>query len=593
MTYNATGNVATLCVGTSSSPTCASTALPAAYLASGKPLVFGGGSLYNTHPANAGFDEAAYWQGTVLTATQIATFAGFAGNGTPPPPTPTPGPTGSFADWPMYQNDAQHDGYVNDAAITPQTVGSLHLAWEHVGLESITSHEQPVVATNIAGHSAVLYWGGGSTGTVYAFDGISGAQVWTASLGASKDGANGKSLGIRGTGAIGRTHSVVYMPDGQHRVHALMLDGLADTWTPIDIAPTSPPDTNAMHNPIDAGLTLSANGTLYAATSSQSDESPWEGRLVAIDTSTAAQTATFFTVFDPNAAHPYSGAGIWSWGGAALDASENVYVDAGNAETHPSSPFTAAPSEQFGNAEHIVKLSSSLSVLDSVLPPVSNYSTPRDMDYAGTPVIFQPIGCADQLEAATGKSGVLTIYDTNGLANPPLTSITVAPESGDAQNITNPSYSPKTNLLYVSITDTGTVYAGGQPGMVAISFSGCTPSVAWSGTAFGVSSFSNGADRSAPTVTSGGVVLGWAPIDSSGTGGLFALDASSGALLNGGKPIFTANGPARMGAVVDGDWIWLSDSGGDIYGMTTDSSVPTLSSRSTVRRTVPFEGDRN
>jgi hypothetical protein len=84
-----------------------------------------------------------------------------------------------------------------------------------------------------------------------------------------------------------------------------------------------------------------------------------------------------------------------------------------------------------------------------------------------------------------------------------------------------------------------------------------------------------------------------APSTSSGTGGLYALDASSGALLNGGNPLFTTNGPGRMGPIVDGDWIWISDSSGDLYGLTTGSSAPALRGASSAHRTIPIERDRN
>jgi hypothetical protein len=214
------------------------------------------------------------------------------------------------------------------------------------------------------------------------------------------------------------------------------------------------------------------------------------------------------------------------------------------------------------------------------------------MDFSGTPTVFQPIGCADALVAGTGKSGRLSIYDTTTLANPPLLMLTVAETSAGVGNIANPAFSPSTGLLYVNVPDTATTYAGGEPGMIAIGFSGCTPSVVWTGTAFAASSFVSGVSRSAPTVTSGGVVLVMAPVNSTGTGALYALDASSGALLNGGNPIFTANSSARMGPIVDGDWVWVSDSGGDLYGFTTDPSVPALARTSSVRHSVPLERDQ-
>jgi len=64
-------------------------------------------------------------------------------------------------------------------------------------------------------------------------------------------------------------------------------------------------------------------------------------------------------------------------------------------------------------------------------------------------------------------------------------------------------------------------------------------------------------------------------------------------VLNGGNPIFTANGPARMGPIVDGNWVWLSDSTGDLYGLTIDASTPALRNRSTIRRTLQPERDVN
>jgi hypothetical protein len=588
LNYNAASKTATLCVGTSSPATCKSQTLPAAFVPATNPIVFGG---VGYTPSNATFDAAGYWPSTVLTPAQISTIAAYSGMGTP---APSPVPSQTFTDWPMYQNDAQHDGYVNDAAITPQTVGSLHLVWEQTGVESSTSHEQPVAAANIAGHPIVLYLGGAVTGNVYAYDGLSGQNVWTVNIG-SGTMATGKPAGVRGTGAIDRNHSVVYMPDGEHRVHALNLNGLADMWAPVDIAPTSPPDTADEYNLISVGMTLAPNGTLYAATGSAADSSPWEGRLAAINTSTAALTATFYPVYVPTAVAPYSGGGIWDWGGASLDAAGNVYVGVGNAdETATATPFQPAPAQDQGYAEQLVQLTSGLTVSNSALQPLGSYVGVENLDFSGTPVIFQPIGCPDQLEASTGKSGMLTIYDTTMLSNGPLMSITVAETSATADGITNPAYSASTGLLYVSITDTATPYAGGQPGMIAIGFSGCTPSLAWNpGTAFGVSSFSSGGMRSAPTVTSGGVVLITAPVNSSGAGALFALDASSGAVLNGGNPIFTANGPARMGPIVDGNWVWLSDSTGDLYGLTIDASTPALRNRSTVRRTLEPERDVN
>jgi outer membrane protein assembly factor BamB len=134
--------------------------------------------------------------------------------------------------------------------------------------------------------------------------------------------------------------------------------------------------------------------------------------------------------------------------------------------------------------------------------------------------------------------------------------------------------------------------------MVAIDLSTCTPAIAWSA-AFGPDSFSldDTPPRTAPTVTAGGVVFLGAPAGASG-GALWAIDASSGAILNNGQPILTTPNRIRMAPVVSGDWLWLFDNGGDLYGMTLDASVPAVRNRtmderpkrSTYRRVrLPFE----
>lgn len=88
LTYNASSRVGTLCVGNSSSPSCVTGTLPAAYVSSGKPVVFGGGTAY--YPVDATFDEAAFFQGTVLTGSEIDAIAA---NATGAKATPSPVPT--------------------------------------------------------------------------------------------------------------------------------------------------------------------------------------------------------------------------------------------------------------------------------------------------------------------------------------------------------------------------------------------------------------------------------------------------------------------------------------------------------------------
>jgi hypothetical protein len=90
-----------------------------------------------------------------------------------------------------------------------------------------------------------------------------------------------------------------------------------------------------------------------------------------------------------------------------------------------------------------------------------------------------------------------------------------------------------------------------------------------------------------PTVTAGNVVFMGTPCERDSSGGctgtlgtyggaLWALNASSGALLNGGNPIITTPQHIRMGVVVDADWVYLLDNGGDLYGFTIDPNFPPI-----------------
>jgi hypothetical protein len=66
-----------------------------------------------------------------------------------------------------------------------------------------------------------------------------------------------------------------------------------------------------------------------------------------------------------------------------------------------------------------------------------------------------------------------------------------------------------------------------------------------------------------------------------GTGGgaLWALDASSGAVLNGGEPLIITSGPLRMPPTIDGNWVFVLDNNGDMYGLTIDPNYPAVAEK--------------
>jgi len=147
--------------------------------------------------------------------------------------------------------------------------------------------------------------------------------------------------------------------------------------------------------------------------------------------------------------------------------------------------------------------------------------------------------------------------------------------------------------------------------MVAIN-PGCgNPSVVWNA-AFGPDSYepgstiSPGVPRSVPAVSAGGVVFvgtmctvagttcsatTTSSIDrraaaarripeiccspaGSGGGAVWALDASTGAVLNGGTPLIITGAALRMPPTIDGNWLYVLDNNGDLYGLTIDQTVP-------------------
>ena len=414
LTYDASVNAVTLCVGTASPPKCVTKTLPAAYVASGNPVVFGGGTKYA--PASATFDEAAYWQGTVLTSAQIATLAGFAGTGPSPTPTPTPtasllpasptpatsatpAPTPSpapsatvaFNDWPTYGFDAQRSGFnPNTTGITPASIagGQLHLAWQvAVGASAAT---QPIVVTNIAGHQALIVVAGHAS--VYAYDALTGATVWGPSLLGTQplngcgtagvagtvqyDAALGALFVVAGNGAT-PSHPVLY----KLNVNDGSIAGQVDV-TPALLAG----ETVYAHTAVTF-----ANGLLYFGTASSCESASWRGRVVAVDPVAMALVNTFYMTYGVGG-NNFGGGGVWGWGGVSVDPTGNVYAASGNAETPNTldggtiaAPFVSTTDEQAGYAEHLVKRSKTRTIRASTSKSDSRTSTTRASQSSSNP----------------------------------------------------------------------------------------------------------------------------------------------------------------------------------------------------------------
>jgi hypothetical protein len=502
--------------------------------------------------------------------------------------------TPALNDWGTYGYDNQRSGYnPNTTAFTPASILKLHLAWE-IDVYGY-AQAQPLLMTGLGTHQGILAVG--SAGDVKAYDAMTGAKIWQTHLGQQYLDKDCGVSSLGGTMAYDSKNKVLYVPSGndsQTANHMLItrLNPLTGAVTgQVDVTPTLLKGEYVFSH---AALTL-ANGYLYAGTSSSCDDASWRGRVAVIDPVAMKLLNTFYTVYNagpkPGA---YSGGGVWAWGGVSVAPSGgDVFVAVGNADTNtnaggnpgPEAPFKTTDDEQAGYGENIVKLTYNLNHVLAATYPGFNFSVGyEDLDFAGTPVLFQPAGCKDLLAATQGKGGTLVVSDTTALAT--VHTYDLSEPSSGANYIGNPAYSPLTKLLYAAVTShTDSIE---PPGMVAIS--DCGTSILWH-TVFGPDSFTyskadGGAPypRTAPVVTAGGVVLMGTPYGptSSPYTGLWAVDASSGALLNNSKPVFRADGLFRMAPVVSGEWMYVADGDGALYGLTVDPSVPPIKQQGAV-----------
>ncbi len=578
----------------------------------------GSATKYGSGPAMAVGDFIAIYANPAtagpngLTAISYATSAtpfagsplpkGYTGPTPPPTPSPTPSstPPGSAAmvDWPTYGYNNARTGESPDTTITTSNVKTLQLAWSVQNLD-FNIEVQPIVATGvmIGGVSHDVVYVGGGSGTVYAFDAFTGGTpLWTRQLPPGSyacldDNGNPGTpgpFGVAGTFALDRTNGALYVPDGVHTVHALDLATGADKWAPVNVAP-GPSDDGSDENLrefLHTALTFS-NGKIYGGTSSTCDLTPWRGRVFEIDAGSHALT-TFYTVY--NSAPPgqtagaYGGGGVWGWGGVSTDGS-SLYFGVGNTDTSTpqSSPYVAAPSETSGFGEHVVKLSTDLgTVQDSNWPNLS--AVADDIDLSGTPMLFQPPGCTSPLLALQGKQGYLLIYNRSNLSNGPIATFETSPASDASHNLGVPAYSSQTHKLYASLS---TGFNGYSPGMLIVSFAGCTPT-STTQASFGADSDSYGAanPRGTATIANGVAFMG------SPDGILWARDATTGAALwdsnntNGQNTygLQWAANPAgdeiRPGPAVTGGWVFVTamDSG-SLYALRVSGAATSSAQR--------------
>jgi hypothetical protein len=493
-----------------------------------------------------------------------------------------------FNDYPTFGYDNQRDVFnPNSTAITPASLPNLHLAWQTAlnGGSDFTTQTQPVLATEISGHSGVLFVGGG-TGNVYAYDATSGKLLWTKNFGqvTYPCGPRTGYFGIGGTVAYDPgTRSLYVVGNANASLGTYAHDTLyhldAATGAVLGSVDVTPSAAGSDELDISHTSVTLSGGMAYVGTGAFCDISSWRGRVVAIDVPSMTIARTFFTLWDPQnargqGAQPWGGGGVWGWGGVSLDSVGNVFTAVGNADIGGNygtiaPPFVTAPLEYAGNAEAILELGGNLSsVLASNHPtPQTFYTSSYDIDQQGTPVVFTPLGCGTML-AGQGKSGELSLFNESSLSSGPVAQYQMSPSSNVAYFMGEPAYSTATGLVYSNVV-TSAAPSLFAPGMIAVQ-PGCGhPTVAWRA-AFG----SSGVEpRSVPAASAGGVVF-------AGVGtSIWALDATTGAILGGGQPFAQTSGNMRMPVTIDGNWVYVIDNNGNLYGYTTDSRFATVGAK--------------
>ncbi len=514
----------------------------------------------------------------------------------PATPAPTTSAAIAFNDYSTFGYDNERDVFnPNSTAITPASAPAVHLAWQ-ASLNDYNTQTQPILATEIAGHAGVLFVGGGS-GNVYAYDALSGTLIWTTSTGQeaiSGCGSGTSYWGIGGTAAYDPSSKSLYIAgnsspaENAYPTNSLLrLDGASGKILgQANVAPSAVGvgESNYSHT----AVTLSG-GIAYIGTGSTCDISPWRGRVVAVSVPSMVLANTFFTLWDPNNARgagvqAWSGGSVWGWGGVTLDLSGNVLTGVGNAVNDANRgqlqpPFVPAPLEYSGYGETLLEISPDLSTALASSHPIapSMYGgNSVDLDVQGTPLVFAPTGCGPMV-AFQDKAGTLSVYSESQLSSGPAIQYAMGPSNYGGSYLGGPAYSPATGLLYADVASS-TAPSLFAPGLIAIN-PGCgVPSVTWHAS-FGPDSSGAGIPRAVPAASSGGVVFAGTAGNNGSGGSLWMVNAATGALLNGGLPILETSGNLRMPPTIDGNWIFVLDVNGNMYGLTIDPRYKAITAR--------------
>ncbi|MGF6604181.1 outer membrane protein assembly factor BamB [Paraburkholderia sp. GAS448] len=423
----------------------------------------------------------------------------------------TPGaavaPSFTATDWPTFGMNAQRTGNNPvETVLATSNVASLRTHWTtDLGGPILT---QPTLAAgvNINGVLTDVVYAATLQGDMFALNASTGAIIWQQHVApvlttCHDFAASGGHIGFIGTPTIDRTRNQLYIVSGDGFLHAYNLATGAD----LPALHVAIPDAVNISRTFVYGSPTLSGTSLYAATASACDFTPYHGQVVRVSIPDGAILQRWY----PTGVSGPNGGGIWGPGGVSVvRGGTAVYALTGNAFATP---------ENVAFAEHVVKLTSSLAVTASNSQPAP---TTNDADFGATATLFQRRGCPSML-AAFQKTGNLFIYNQATIPSGPLQTLNI---SHGPSSIGLPAYDPVLRQLYIAVPrDSPTGFD--KHGLVALAIgSTCSASVAWQQP---VGKNEGASNPAISPVVANGVVYYADGVASQ----VFAMDARSGQIL--------------------------------------------------------------
>ena len=480
-------------------------------------------------------------------------------------------------DWLMVDHDNVRSGNATDeTTISTSNVTNLKLRWSTVVDGSVTTQPLYVHSVVIGGQTRDITMVGTAGNSLFALDANTGAVIWSRNFGPTtpNNWAIPDGFGIEAPPVIDRATNRVYTvsTDGEFRTLSLV-DG-------TDAAPAFAMITNPATNNVWGGLNKLDNYVYIPTASNGGDVAPWRGQVYQVDVSSTPKLVGDFVVV-PSIPAPNGGGGIWGYGGVSADPTTgNIYAasaDDSNVGSNGDEGYTPY-------SDSVIALNENVGLLGYYqASEPSQYAcdgAPCDLDFASTPIIFNPAGCPTML-AAGNKNGNLYLFRASDLiaSGQPLQilALNVANDSLGSGGVGGvPTYSAANNMLY--ITDAGPGVTGVSAGIVAMNVTAsCTLQVAWSHPLSG-----NDFPNSTPTLANGVIYVG-----EGSTGIVHAYNQTTGTeLWNSGTQIKSASTFAAP-TIANGNLYvgsWTAYTGGGVVGAFA-LNTPVLSVSPT---SVPF-----